>query len=330
MSSPSDRVFHTEVLLLEIVSFLNVAALGRLEQTACAFRSVSQSAWKLQATKIRGHSLSMMMRGDHRRNNYYVGGGGGGGDETAFKEQVRRYYVSRKYTRSLAHEHRRHFLQGSTYTVPRLEPELPPNCSFCSVYRYPNLKTSTLLSQYVDSYAFFVRMGVLKRQDKQQVAPKPILEDVLAIQEVIPNANGKYVTLRLSLRDSSLLNRWPPLSHFLEWCRFHVLEESRLQHPGYMQDWFPKFSRQLLSKLEVAVTAVDLKTGKAALLLATGGGNATSTDILSWRLLRRMADSHPTPAAFGFGDNPTVESRISFLPDYSNLEAIEITISTNA
>lgn len=298
MTTAVCTVLHTEALLLEILHYLDPCSLGRFEQVAWEYRDVASRSWSVHAKKIHGH---LCMEQDLTSPDY--------------KEQVRRHCLARTFSRHMTREHRRHFLQASTYILPRSEPEVAPNCSYCNLF--PNLQTSKLLSKNVISQAFFVQLTILRSQDESS-SPKTILEGFVPVQEI--DVHQKYARLRLSLRESMNPNEWPSLSHFLEGCR--------LQAPREMQQiWFPTFSKQLLAKLEVTVTAIDRKTGRPSLIVATGGGTASLNDLLHWTLLRRRADAHPTLPALGFGVIPTVETKISFLPDYSNLDALELTVT---
>lgn len=254
------------------------------------------STWKVHAQNVRGH---LSIRHD-------------GAETVAYKEQVRRHCLCRNLSRRMTCEHRRHYLQATTYIWPRSEPEVSPSCSYCT--SFPNFRTSLLLSKSIHSHAFFVQMSILSRTDESS-SPKTILESFLPIQHI--DATGKYATLRLSLQEAFNPERWPSLSLFLQGCRSP--EERR--HSA-----LPIFANQLLAKLEVTVTAINLNTAQVSLLVATAGGKASSADSLNWRMFRRMADCHPNPAALGFGVIPSIDTTITLLPDFSNFDSLELSI----
>lgn len=297
MATAMDTVLYSENLLFEIFSFLDASSLGRIEQVHSGFQEASLSAWKVHAQSVRGH-LSIRQE--------VV-------DAVPHKEQVRRHCLARNLSRRMTCEHRRHYLQATTYIWPRSEPEVSPRCSYCT--SFPNFRTSLLLSKSVHSHAFFVQMSILSRTDESGL-PKTILESFLPIQRI--DATGKYATLRLSLQEAFDPAQWPSLSLFLEGSRQRP--EDR-QHTA-----LPIFANQLLAKLEVTVTAINLSTSQPSLLVATAGGKATSADPLTWRMFRRMADCHPNPAALGFGVIPSIDSTITLLPDFSNFDSLELRI----
>ncbi len=298
MNLATDIVFGTDALLLEILCYLDAASLGRVDQVASLFREVAFRAWIVHSQRIYGH-LSMAR------------------DAPAFdyKEQVRRYCLARTFSSNMTREHRRHFLQTTFYIPPRSEPEVAPNCSYCT--SLPNLRTSTLLTKNVESYAYFVQLSTLNRHDGESAMPKTILEDFLPVQDI--DMSQKYARLRLSLRESFDPKKWPSCSYFLEQCRMQA--PSDVEHI-----WFPTFSKQLLAKLEVTVTAINRNTSQPSLIVATGGGTTTVNDLRQWTMFRRLADTHPTPTALRFGVIPTLETRIIFSPDYSTLDALEISV----
>lgn len=269
---PSTQVMEIEALLLEILSYVDVSSLGRAEQVSSKFREAAlHGAWKDPAARVRG-DLSVL-QSDSRSN---------------YKEQVRRYCQSQQYTRRLATEHRRCYCTSSIFNTEQEGPRQPLSSTF------PNLKTGALLSNHVDSYAFHVRIAVLEnsfwpsRFSATAGAEVVSIFDEFAPVELLasPVSNGReYSTIQLSLGVSTA------------WAFKRLV-------PGDLED-------HVLMRLEVTVTAVHKTTGSPSLLLATGGGTRSREEPGKWLLCRRRADSHPNPAALGFGVIPYVQATVS-------------------
>jgi hypothetical protein len=299
-----ETVGSTTALLSEIFTHLDVHSLGQVERACKDFQSSSLPAWKAQSDRLplAGYFSSLTP-----------------------KEQVRRFYVTRTYTETMAKEHFKHFglepfTFGSSFRLPRrrlLLPQASPNCGGCR--RFPNLQTSVFLAKNVGHYDFFCRMGVSTEDNKTDPV---VFEGFLKATTTQSSWTNKHVSYRLDLQTGGFdPERWPLLSGYM---RGSLMEE---ENAGARDPrLFAMLSRFMLKDLDVTVTAVNRQSdGTPCLVLATGGGREGSS-FLQWELMDRMVDCHPNPAATYLTATPTVKSTIHFASDYSTLEILELRV----